>query len=121
MSDNDELDMGSFRVVRGGLYGSRPSRGLSAPRHHVPKDPKFSRRVAGVVAAWKRSGVGPYASRAIANTAQHIVCPCSRLDRMMRDAIAADVPLDRVEALGYEFITRARELHAAKRTLKPAA
>lgn len=126
MSSPDEQDMGKLELVRGGLYGRRPRRRsagtLASPRFHLPRDRKFSRRVAGVCASWKsRGGAGPYASRAIANAAQNITVPMSKVDRMLRDAIEADVPLHRVEEIAFVLLDRIRELDAAKRRLKPAA
>lgn len=122
MGGSDELNTGKFEVVPGGLYGQRLGRrvdGRQGSRHHAPRDPQFTKRVAGIVATWR--GRRCYASRAIANAAQEIVFPLSRIDRMMRDAVAADVPLERIEELGDAIKDRARELHARKRNMKPAA
>lgn len=79
----------------------------------------FDREIAGIYASWKSQqrtsrSDGSYASRAIANVAQRIQWPASAIDRHLQDAANAEVPLEKMEALGRAFIRRAQELHAQR-------
>lgn len=80
------------------------------------KDP-FHREIAGIYAGWKSrqrtpKSEGSYASRAIANVAQKIQWPAAAIDRHLTDAAIAEVPLEKMEALGEAIKARARALHA---------
>lgn len=88
---------------------SRPE--LRGPRRHRAPDRRFDDAVRDVVVTWKKGGTGPYASRAIANTVHEIQFPIRGVDRLIRDAIEANVPLDRVRALGLLLAKRAEILH----------
>lgn len=117
--------MGNVRriaVERGGQYAKRPG----AKRRDLPPDRDFDRQIAGIYATWRVPGRkgDRYATRQIANVAQHLQFPLRHADRHLEDGLREGVPTDLLKNLGRALIQRVDTLAAGFRrgqTLTPAA